>query len=53
MKEITGRFGKTIACIFDKDNNLEISLDNAIQNIKGSYEKTVGEKETILNEIES
>ena len=53
MKEISGRFGKTVACIYDNDNNFKISLDNAIQNIKGSYEKTVGEKETILNEIEN
>lgn len=53
MKEISGRFGKTVACIYDNDNDLKISLDNAIQNIKGSYEKTEGEKETILNEIEN
>ena len=53
MKEISGRFGKTVACIYDSDNDLKISLDNAIQNIKGSYEKTEGEKETILNEIEN
>ena len=53
MKEISGRFGKTVACIYDSDNDLKISLDNAIQNIKGSYEKTAGEKETILNEIEN
>ncbi|BBM52363.1 helicase [Leptotrichia trevisanii] len=53
MKEISGRFGKSAVCISDNDNNLEISLDNAIQNIKGSYEKTVVENETILNEIEN
>ena len=53
MKEISGRFGKSVACISDNNNNIEISLDNAIQNIKGSYEKTVVEKETILNEIEN
>ena len=49
MKEVSGRFGKTLTCIPKENVNLKDELQRAARNIKGSYEKTqIEEKETVI-----
>lgn len=48
MREVSGRFGKTLTCVLDEALDFNDKLDKAIKNIKGEY-KELG----LANEIES
>lgn len=39
MQEVPGRFGTTLACIADESKSIKEQLEDAIKNIKGTYEK--------------
>ncbi len=39
MQEVPGRFGTTLACIADESKPIKEQLEDAIKNIKGTYEK--------------
>ena len=39
MQEIPGRFGTTLSCIADESKTIKEQLEDAIKNIKGTYEK--------------
>ena len=39
MQEVPGRFGTTLACIADESKLIKEQLEDAIKNIKGTYEK--------------
>ena len=39
MQEVPGRFGTALACIADEGKSIKEQLEDAIKNIKGTYEK--------------
>ncbi len=39
MQEVPGRFGTTLSCIADESKPIKEQLEDAIKNIKGTYEK--------------
>jgi len=45
MQEVPGRFGTALACIADESKPIKEQLEDAIKNIKGTYEKAKSNEE--------
>ena len=45
IQEVPGRFGNTLACIADESKPIKEQLEDAIKNIKGTYEKAKSNEE--------